>query len=65
MSLGIHQLPPGLLGYIMVDMVASTLNSIVADGGEIVRPFGADAMEFTARFPRSRRNCLGTLPATS
>jgi uncharacterized protein len=41
---------PGLLVYIMVDSVATTLEAIVAKGGEIVLPVGADAPEITARF---------------
>jgi uncharacterized protein len=41
---------PGLLVYIMVDSVAATLDVIVANGGEIVQPIGADAPEITARF---------------
>ena len=41
---------PGLLLYIMVDSVAATLDAVVANGGEIVQPIGADAPEITARF---------------
>jgi predicted enzyme related to lactoylglutathione lyase len=41
---------PGLLFYVMVDSVAKTLDAIVANGGEIVQPIGADAPEITARF---------------
>jgi predicted enzyme related to lactoylglutathione lyase len=41
---------PGLLVYIMVDSVAATVNAVVANGGEIVQPLGADAPEITARF---------------
>lgn len=41
---------PALLVYIMVDSVAATLERIVANGGEIVQPIGADAPEITARF---------------
>lgn len=41
---------PGLLFYIMVDSVAATLDVLVANGGEIVQPIGADAPEITARF---------------
>src|SRR5258708_2842423 len=40
----------GFLFYIMVDSVAATLGSVVANGGEIVQPIGADAPEITARF---------------
>jgi predicted enzyme related to lactoylglutathione lyase len=41
---------PGFMIYVMVDSVAATLNEIVASGGEIVQPIGADAPEITARF---------------
>src|SRR5258706_7495746 len=41
---------PGLLVYIMVDSVAAAIDVIVANGGEIVQPIGADAPEITARF---------------
>src|SRR6266849_506366 len=41
---------PGLLIYVMVDSVAATLDAIVANGGAIVQPIGADAPEITARF---------------
>src|SRR5258708_7279 len=34
---------PGLLVYIMVDSVAATVDAIVANGGAIVQPMGADA----------------------
>src|SRR5271163_3501272 len=41
---------PGLLIYIMVDSVASTMESIVAAGGVIVQAIGGDPGEITARF---------------
>ena len=41
---------PGLLIYVMVDSVAATIDVVVANGGEIVQPIGADAPEITARF---------------
>src|SRR6202035_189126 len=41
---------PGLLMYVMVDSVAAALDAIVAGGGQIVQPIGADAPEITARF---------------
>ena len=50
---------PGLLIYIMVDSVADTMNAIVAAGGEIVQPIGADAPEITARFRDPGSNVLG------
>src|SRR5262245_48976630 len=34
---------PGLLFYIMVDSVAATIDAVVAAGGELVQPIGADA----------------------
>ena len=50
---------PGLLIYIMVDSVASTVDAIIAHGGEIVQPVGADAPEITARFRDPAGNILG------
>ena len=50
---------PGLLVYIMRDSVAATLDSIVANGGEIVQPIGADAPEITARFRDPAGNVIG------
>lgn|SRR5256885_11046017 len=50
---------PGLLVYIMVDSVAATLDKVVAHGGEIVQPIGADAPEVTARFRDPAGNILG------
>ena len=50
---------PGLLVYILVDSVAATLESLVANGGEIVQPIGADAPEITARFRDPAGNVLG------
>ena len=50
---------PGLLFYIMVDSVAATLDVIVANGGEIVQPIGADAPEITARFRDPGGNVIG------
>lgn len=50
---------PGLLIYIMVDSVAATLDAVVAHGGEIVQPIGADAPEITARFRDPGGNILG------
>src|SRR6266705_4881880 len=38
---------PGLLVYIMVDSVATTLDLVTANGGEIVQPIGLDAPEIT------------------
>jgi uncharacterized protein len=50
---------PGLLVYVMVDSVAASLGAIVANGGEIVQPIGADAPEITARFRDPEGNVLG------
>lgn len=50
---------PGLLFYIMVDSVAATLDAIVASGGVIVQPMGADAPEITARFRDPAGNVIG------
>jgi uncharacterized protein len=50
---------PGLLVYIMVDSVEATLDAIVAHGGEIVQPVGANAPEITARFRDPAGNVLG------
>jgi uncharacterized protein len=50
---------PGMLLYIMVDSVADTCERIVANGGEIVRPIGADAPEITARFRDPGGNVIG------
>jgi uncharacterized protein len=53
---------PGLLLYVMVDSVAATLDAIVAivaNGGKIVQPIGADAPEITARFRDPGGNVIG------
>ena len=50
---------PGLLVYIMVDDVAAMLDTIVANGGEVVQPIGADAPEITARFRDPAGNVFG------
>lgn len=50
---------PGLLVYIMVRSVEATMERIVANGGEIVQPIGADAPEITARFRDPGGNVLG------
>ena len=49
----------GLLVYVMVDNVAATLEVIVATGGQIVQPIGADAPEITARFSDPAGNVIG------
>jgi predicted enzyme related to lactoylglutathione lyase len=50
---------PGLLVYIMVDNMSATLDLVVASGGEIVQPVGADAPEITARFRDPGGNVIG------
>lgn len=50
---------PGILIYVMVDDAAATLDLIVASGGEIVQPIGADAPEITARFRDPGGNVVG------
>ena len=50
---------PGLLIYIMVDSVAAAVEAVIAQGGEIVQPVGADAPEITARFRDPAGNVIG------
>ena len=50
---------PGLLFYIMVDSVSATCETVIANGGEIVQPIGADAPEITARFRDPGGNIIG------
>ena len=50
---------PGLLLYVMCDSVAETVEAVVANGGEIVQPIGADAPEITARFRDPGGNVIG------
>lgn len=50
---------PGLLVYIMVDSVSATLEVVIAKGGELVQPVGADAPEITARFRDPAGNVIG------
>jgi predicted enzyme related to lactoylglutathione lyase len=50
---------PGLLIYIMVDSVAAMIDAVVAHGGELVQPIGADAPEITARFRDPAGNVFG------
>ena len=50
---------PGLLIYIMVDSVATTINAIITSGGRIVQPIGMDAPEITARFSDPAGNIVG------
>jgi predicted enzyme related to lactoylglutathione lyase len=50
---------PGLLLYIMVDSVAAAAEAVIAHGGDIVQPVGADAPEITARFSDPAGNVIG------
>src|ERR1700682_1348675 len=50
---------PGLLISIMVDSVAATIDALIAHGGELVQPIGADAPEITARFRDPAGNVVG------
>ena len=49
----------GLLVYIMVDDAAATVQSVLANGGDIIQPIGIDAPEITARFRDPGGNVLG------
>lgn len=49
----------GFMIYVMVDSVAATVETVVANGGEIVQPIGADAPEITARFRDPGGNVVG------
>jgi predicted enzyme related to lactoylglutathione lyase len=50
---------PGLLVYVMVDSVVATIDAVVAHGGELVQPIGADAPEITARVRDPAGNVIG------
>lgn len=50
---------PGFLFYVMVDSVAAACDLVMANGGEIVQPMGADAPEITARFRDPGGNVIG------
>ena len=50
---------PGLLFYIMVDSVAASVDAVIAHGGALVQPIGADAPEVTARFRDPGGNVIG------
>ncbi|MGZ8844603.1 MAG: hypothetical protein ACXW18_13130 [Pyrinomonadaceae bacterium] len=49
----------GLLIYVMVDSVAASIDAVIANGGKIVQPIGADAPEITARFTDPVGNVIG------
>jgi uncharacterized protein len=50
---------PGLMLYIMVDNIRTTIAAITDHGCEIVQPLGADAPELTARFRDPGGNVIG------
>ncbi|HEY5063112.1 MAG TPA: VOC family protein [Gemmatimonadaceae bacterium] len=50
---------PGLMLYVMVDDIAATIDAVIANGGKIVQPIGADAPEITARFKDPAGNTIG------
>jgi predicted enzyme related to lactoylglutathione lyase len=50
---------PGLLIYIMVDSLSTTLDAIVANGGKIVQPTPAGSREIIARFSDPAGNVIG------
>lgn len=50
---------PGLLFYIMVDSVENSIERVLANGGKLVQPVGADAPEITARFSDPAGNIIG------
>ena len=49
----------GLMIHIMVDSVADTIEKIIANGGQLVRPMGANVPEITAHFRDPAGNVLG------
>ena len=49
----------GMLVYVLVDSGAASVDKVVAHGGEIVQPIGADAPEITARFRDPAGNIVG------
>lgn len=50
---------PGLLMYVMVDNVEAAIKKVIANGGTITQPIGADAPEITARFADPAGNIIG------
>ena len=43
----------------MVDSVEDSVQKVIANGGELVQPIGADAPEITARFRDPGGNVIG------
>jgi uncharacterized protein len=50
---------PGLMVHIMVDSVAATIETVIAHGGQLVQPIGADTREITARIHDPAGNVIG------
>jgi uncharacterized protein len=50
---------PGLLFYIWVDDVRSTIERVIAEGCKLVQPIGSDHGEVTARFRDLGGNIVG------
>jgi predicted enzyme related to lactoylglutathione lyase len=50
---------PGILIYIMVDSVATTIRAILNQGGKITQQIGVDPQEITARFTDPAGNIFG------
>jgi uncharacterized protein len=50
---------PGLLVYVMVDDIRSSIDSVLTNRGRIVQELGGDAPELTARFADPDGNVLG------
>jgi hypothetical protein len=44
----------------MVDSVAATLDAVIANGGEVIQPIGADAPELTAWVRDPAGNVIGS-----
>ena len=55
---------PGLRIYIWCNSVAATIDAVIAQGGELVQPIGADAPEITARFRDPGGNIIGLYEST-
>lgn len=49
----------GVLVYVMVDDILATIEAVVANGGQLIQPVGADAPEITARFRDPAGNVFG------
>ena len=49
----------GVLIYIMCDNIERSIEAVIANGGSIVQPLGADAPELTARFSDPAGNVFG------